>query len=176
MAHNLPAFAIWITGLPGSGKSTLARALKAQLEERGIDAVVLESDSLRAVADQTRYDEQGRDSFYRLMTYIGTILVEHGVPVIFDATANRRCYRDRARQQIPRFLEVLVDTPLQACMERDPKGIYRKAREGNATSVPGLQDAYEPPQAPDVVVHGDIEAPTDSALRLIRTLVEKGFA
>jgi hypothetical protein len=70
-------------------------------------------------------------------------LVEHGVPVIFDATANRRSYRER-------FLEVYVDCPLEVCIARDPKGIYRNARQGAAGNVPGLQTAYEPPEDPDV--------------------------
>lgn len=170
------AFAVWITGLPASGKSTLARSLKEQLLERGVDAAVLESDALRlVVADHPRYDEQDRDAFYRLMAYIGELLVEHGVPVIFDATANLRVYRDRARQRIPRFLEVYVECPLETCMARDPKGIYRQAREGAAATVPGVQAAYEPPEAPDVVVHCERESTRDAAQRVIAKLAEKEY-
>lgn len=133
------AFAIWVTGLPASGKSTLVAALKTQLADRGIDAAVLESDVLRAILTvKPHYDEQEREAFYRQMVYIGTLLAQHGVPVIFDATANRRAYRDQARSQIPRFLEVYVNSPLEICIARDPKGIYRKAREDEAGSVPGL--------------------------------------
>jgi len=173
---NSAAFAVWITGLPASGKSTLARALKAQLAERGVNAAVLESDALRRViSDQPRYDSQQRDAFYRLLAYIGALLTEHGVPVIFDATANRREYRDRTRQQIPRFLEVYVECPLETCMERDPKGVYRQAREGAAANVPGLQAAYEPPQAPEVVVAGDTESPGAAAGRVIAKLIEKAY-
>jgi len=171
-----PAFAVWITGLPASGKSTLARALKAQLAARGVNAAVLESDALRLVMfDQPRYGPQERDAFYRLLCYLGALLTEHGVPVIFDATANRREYRDRARRQIPRFLEVYVDCPLETCMARDPKGIYRQAREGAAANVPGLQAAYEPPEAPDVLVHGDTESPDSAAARVIAKLIEKAY-
>jgi adenylylsulfate kinase len=167
---------VWITGLPASGKSTLARALKAQLAELGVNAAVLESDALRRVMfDEPRYGPQERDAFYRLLAHIGALLTEHGVPVIFDATANRREYRDRARQQIPRFLEICVECPLETCMSRDPKGIYRQAREGAAANVPGLQAAYEPPEAPDVLVHGDTESPDDAAARTIATLAEKGY-
>jgi adenylylsulfate kinase len=169
------AFAVWITGLPASGKSTLARALKAELAARGAVVAVLESDALRQVAtDHPQYGDQERDAFYRLMAYIGALLTEHGVHVIFDATANLRRYRDRARQQIPRFLEVYVECPLEICIARDPKGIYRQAREGAATSVPGLQAAYEPPQAPEVVVR-EHETPQAAAERLIAQLVQKGY-
>jgi len=169
------AFAIWITGLPASGKSTLARALKAELGARGVEVAVLESDALRkVVSDHPQYGEEERDGFYRLMAYIGALLVAHGVPVVFDATANLRWYRDRARQQIPRFLEVYVECSLETCIARDPKGIYRQAREGAATSVPGVQAAYEPPQAPEVVVR-EHETCSAAAERVVAQLVQKGY-
>ena len=170
------AFAIWVTGLPASGKSTLVAALNAQLSARGVDATVLESDAMRRVlTPQPLYDEEEREAFYRQMVYLGTLLVQHRVPVIFDATANRRRYRDRARNQIPRFLEVYVDCPLETCVARDPKGIYRQGREGVAQTVPGLQAIYEPPERPDVTVRGDGESPEDAARRVIAKLLEKQY-
>ncbi|HUA20222.1 MAG TPA: adenylyl-sulfate kinase [Bryobacteraceae bacterium] len=173
MEHK-EAFAVWITGLPASGKSTVAAALKAQLAARGVDAAALESDQLRTIFTvHPRYDEEERDQFYAQMAWIGELLVRHGVPVIFDATANRRVYRDRVRQKIARFVEVFVDVPLETCVARDPKGIYRSARAGGSATVPGLQAAYEPPEAPEVVVHG--EAPEVSAQLIIAKLAEKGY-
>jgi adenylylsulfate kinase len=170
------AFAVWVTGLPASGKSTLVAALKTQLTDRGIDAAVLESDVLRRILTvQPHYDDQEREAFYRQMVYIGTLLVQHGVPVIFDATANRRAYREQARSQIPRFLEVYVNCPLEICIARDPKGIYRKAREGDAESVPGLQSNYEPPENPDLVVDGSRELAETAARRVVLKLAEKGY-
>ena len=74
------------------------------------------------------------------MVYIGTLLIEHGVPVLFDATANLRIYRARARKQIPQFLEIYVECPLATCMDRDPKGIYRAGARGRriqSTRTPG---------------------------------------
>ena len=99
----------------------------------------------KVFAGDRPYDAEGREAFYRQMAFVGSLLVEHGVPVVFDATANRRAYRDRARREIGRFIEVYVDVPLETCMARDPKGIYRSAATGKATNVPGLQDPYEPP-------------------------------
>src|SRR5271165_3445990 len=94
------AFAVWVTGLPASGKSTIVASLKEQLAARGVDVEVLESDVLRsALASaphlnlEPQYDEAGRESFYRWMVWMGGLLIDHGVPVIFDATANRRAYR-----------------------------------------------------------------------------------
>jgi adenylylsulfate kinase len=170
------AFAVWITGLPASGKSTVVASVIAHLAVRGIDVAVLESDALRKIfTPHPRYDEEERDAFYRQMVYVGVVLTQHGVPVIFDATANRRLYRDRARQQIPKFLEVYVDCPLATCIARDPKGIYREAREGTASAVPGLQAPYESPQEPELVVHGDREAPEAAGRRVVARLVEMKY-
>ena len=177
MKSKLPgAFAIWVTGLPASGKSSLVRALTAQLADYGIDVAVLESDVLRQIfTPHPRYDEDERQLFYRQMVFVGTLLTQHGVPVIFDATANRRQFRDEARRNIPRFLEVFVDCPVETCIARDPKGIYRKAREGEAGNVPGVQSTYEPPENPEIVIHGDRETPQEGALRVIEMLTEIGF-
>lgn len=169
------AFAVWITGLPASGKSTIAAKLIAQLNARGVDVALVESDELRKIfTPHPRYDPEERDLFYRQMVYVGVLLTQHGVPVVFDATANRRLYRDWARQQISKFVEVYVECPLATCMARDPKGIYRRAREGEAETVPGLQITYEAPDKPEVVLHGSRDAPEESARRVITKLAELG--
>ena len=172
--NNESAFAVWITGLPASGKSTLTAEVEKQLHALGIKVAVLESDALRrAFSSRTSYDEEDREYFYGSLAFIGRVLTEHGIVVIFDATANRRIYRDRARQQIERFIEVFVDSPLEKCVERDPKGIYRSAREGRASHVPGIQDPYEPPLSPELVVRGDRDDPVDAARRVLGVLADK---
>jgi adenylylsulfate kinase len=171
------AFAIWVTGLPASGKSTLVAALKSELEALGHHAAVLESDVLREIlTPKPRYDDEEREIFYRQMARLGVLLTRQGMPVIFDATANRRSYRDQARRQIPRFLEVYIDTPLEVCAQRDPKGIYRAGREGSADAVPGLQAAYEVPEHPEVLVHGGEEISAAAARRIIAKLTQLGYA
>jgi adenylylsulfate kinase len=141
------------------------------LDEQGIDVAVLESDVLRKVfSENPRYGESDRDAFYRQMIWIGVLLTRHGVPVIFDATANRRIWREEARKQIPNFVEVFVDVPLETCIERDPKGIYRSAAAGQAGDVPGMQAAYEPPESPELVIDGIREAPLEAARRIIALL------
>jgi adenylylsulfate kinase len=171
-----PAFAVWITGMPASGKSTLAGALAGELARRGIDVAVLSSDDLRRVfTPRPRYDEEERDVFYGALVHVGRLLASHGIPVIIDATANRRIYRERARRLFPLFLEVYVECPLEICMRRDPKGVYRRAREGTAVSVPGVQAPYEPPLHPEVTVRGDAEDPAEAARRIAAVLEERGF-
>ena len=168
-------FAVWITGLPASGKSAVAAALAAELRIRGLDVEVLESDALRKIfTPRPRYNDAEREVFYGQVAYLGALLVRHGIVVIFDATANRRAYRDWARQQIPRFLEAYVDTPLEVCMRRDPKGIYRDADKQQGSLVPGLQAAYEPPLQPGIVIHGDQEAPEQGARRIVTELIASG--
>ncbi len=176
MTVRAEGFAVWITGLPASGKSTLAAALGRALDALGVNAAVLESDALRKVfTPNPRYDDAERDAFYAALAHVGQILVRHGVPVIFDATGNRRAFRDRARNAIPKFLEVYVACPLAVCVSRDPKGIYRRGSRGEAGSVPGLQVAYEPPLHPDVEVRGDGEPPEEAARRVVAALVARGY-
>jgi adenylylsulfate kinase len=175
-SDRAPAFAVWLTGLPASGKSTVARALAAELAGIGIRATVLESDAVRReITPNANYGEAERDAFYATLAYLARMLVLHGVPVIVDATANRRSYRDRARTGIPRFLEVHVRCPLPVCQARDPKGIYRRGADGTAQNVPGVSAPYEPPFTPEVVVDGERDDPADAARRIVSTLAKKGF-
>lgn len=165
-------FAIWITGLPSSGKSTITKELVRILHSHGIAPVVLESDSLRKVlTPEPTFTQNERDRFYEQMVLIGEIISQCGVPVIFDATANLRAYRDKARAGIQKFVEVYIDTPLDECKKRDPKGIYAKAAAGEASSVPGLQTAYEPPINPELKLDGR-NNPTQNASQIVNKLKE----
>ncbi|MEM2882643.1 MAG: adenylyl-sulfate kinase, partial [Candidatus Bathyarchaeia archaeon] len=119
------------------------------------------------------YSQGERDLFYGIMAYIGRLLTDNGVNVIFDATANKRAYRDRARREIGRFMEVYVKCPLRVCMERDAKGIYRMGVEGSASNVPGLQADYEEPIEPDVVVESDKMDPGACAGAILEAMIAK---
>jgi len=170
-------FAAWITGPPASGKSTLARAIRRECAERGVDVAILESDELRKVLTPSpRFDDAERDAFYAAMLYIGRLLQRHGVPVLFDATARRRRYRDEARRGLPAFSEIFVDCPLELREARDPKGLYRRAREGTVTSLPGFGAEYEAPLRPEFVVRGDLERPEDAARRIVPALLGESRA
>lgn len=170
-----PGFAVWLTGLSGSGKSAIAKALLGQLHERGVDAAVLESDVLRTqLTPFPRYDEAERDLFYATLAKLAQSLAEQGVPVVIDATANLRRYRDAARGHIPRFVEIFVDTPLAVCEARDPKGLYRAARAGGTATLPGLQALYEAPRHPELVVSGESE-PQKAATAILELLRRRGW-
>ena len=165
------SFAVWLTGLPASGKSTLARELLGRLRARGVDAALLESDVMRTqLTPFPRYDEAERDLFYAALAALGAFLVRAGRPVIFDATANRRRYRDAARASVGRFCEVHVDTPLAACRARDPKRLYLAG--GN---LPGVNAPYEAPRAPELVVEGERGKPAEAAARIVAHLEARGW-
>jgi adenylylsulfate kinase len=168
------AFAVWLTGLPASGKSAIARALLAGLQARGAAPAVLESDVMRTqLTPRARYDDAERDLFYEVLADLGMLLVEREVPVIFDATANRRAYRDRARARIARFAEVFVDCPPEICRARDPKGLYRRAARGGASALPGAQAVYEAPEHPELVVRSETETPQQAASRILALLEQR---
>ena len=136
------------------------------LHERGVEVSVLESDVMRTqLTPFPRYDDADRDFFYATLGEVGILLVEKQRAVIFDATANLRVYRDAARKRIARFAEVFVDTPLELCAARDPKGLYRKAK-----TLPGVQAPYEPPLAPELIVRGAQGTPADAAREIVEML------
>ena len=160
------SFAVWLTGHSGSGKSAIARELLRLLHQRGVEVSVLESDVMRTqLTPFARYDEQDRDFFYGFLGKIGVSLVEEGKAVIVDATANRRAYRDAARKRIARFAEVYVDTPLEVCVARDPKGLYRQ----------GMKIPYEAPLAPELTLHGDHGTPAHNAATVIALIEGRGW-
>lgn len=170
------AFAVWLTGLPASGKSAIAAELKALLAEAGLAVEVLESDAVRLVLTPApTYKSEERELFYRALAFCGSRLAAHGVPVIFDATANLRAYRNLARTLIPHFMEVAVVCPLDVCRQRDHKGIYRAGAEGRSATVPGLQESYEPPQYAELELDTTRLKPEESAARLMDALRLRGF-
>ena len=149
------SWAVWITGPPGSGKSVLARAAAAVLDADSGQPVVLELDEIRKVLTPSpTYSDLERDVVYRALAYMAAQLTEVGRPVIIDATAHRRAWRDLARRSIAHFAEVQLVCPLEVCRDREarregghaPHGIYARAGHPSAR-VPGVDVPYE--AAPD---------------------------
>lgn len=139
----------WFTGLPSSGKSTLAAEVAGELRLRGVDAVVLDSDELRAaMVPPLGYDDASRDGLYATLANLAAVIARQGHVVLVPATAHRRAYREAARALAPLYLEVFVDTPLEECARRDTKGLYA----AGTAQAPGVGVAYEPPVSPDVRV------------------------
>lgn len=174
--HTPPGFTIWLTGLPSSGKTTVAHALSDLLAERDISIQLLDSDELRTrLTPNPTYFPEERDWFYEMITFLAELLTVNGVNCLIAATASRRAYREAARKRIHRFAEVYVDCPLDACRGRDAKGLWKRAQQGEITSLPGMNAPYEPPQAPDVRVDTERLSAKAAAQRILAHLDSKGF-
>lgn len=171
------AFAVWLTGIPSSGKTTIARGLKKRLVDMGYSVEILESDELRRLlTPKPSYTEDERDFFYRAMAVIGKYLVDRGIVVIFDATAHKRLYREYARNIIENFIEVYLKCPLDVCIHRDVKGLYRKALDGEITALPGLQVPYEEPLNPDIEVDTNMSSIEESVEKILGVIKDSFVA
>jgi adenylylsulfate kinase len=168
------SWAIWVTGRPGSGKSTLARAAAARLAEHDEPVVVLELDQVRRVLTPTpSYSDAEREIVYRALVFMAGALTEAGVPVLIDATAHRRAWREMARASIPRFAEVQIDCPLDVAQARErtrtvghaPPAIYAGAGHPGAT-VPGVNVPYERAESPELVVDTSVDGTAAAAERV----------
>jgi adenylylsulfate kinase len=169
----LSAAIVWFTGLPSSGKSTLARRVQSRLAAAGCRPVLLDGDELREVLGARAYDAEDRDQFYRSLAALAALVARQGIVVLVAATAPKREHRERARGALVdagAFVEVWVKTPLSVCEARDPKGLYARARRGEANELPGVGVAYEPPAAPEVVADGGHD---DVAVLAIQRLLDR---
>jgi len=172
--------------LPGCGKSTVALALSRKLEQKGVKAHILSSDALRKVmTPRPTYSTEERDNVYATLVFIAKLLTENGVNTIIDATGNLRRYRENARRQISRFIEVYVKCPLKICIQREtkrgktfhaPKKIYERAIKGETSTVPGIGAPYEEPLNPEVTVDSVRETPEECAEKIIQKIMEMFYA
>jgi adenylylsulfate kinase len=168
----------WLTGLPGSGKSSVAREAAARLKASGLRVRVLELDEIRRVVTPSpRYTSEEREVVYRALAYMALLLYEEGVRVIIDATGHRRRFRDVARAMIPDFAEIHLRASLARCRERTrdrrgsfaPQDVYGQAgREGS--TVPGVDEMYEPPLHPELVLDTEQLTVAEAVERLVRFL------
>jgi adenylylsulfate kinase len=162
---------IWLTGAPASGKTTLARALQRLLHAQGISSAVLDSDALRLVlTPHPTYSGAERDWFYAQLVEIAAWLTRAGENVIIAATGHRRRYRDAARARLRPFAEVWLRCPADICHSRDPKHLYAAVAAGVISGLPGVDIAYEPPSAPEVVVDTDERTPEEAAALVVAQL------
>jgi adenylylsulfate kinase len=146
---------VWITGLPSAGKSTLARRVKSRLDAARRAAAVLDGDDVRdALRPAPGFDPDARAAFYATLARLAALLARQGLVAIVAATSHRRAFREEARAMAPRFVEVFVDVPADACAARDPKGLWARARAGGAPELPGAGPGYERPERPEVVALG----------------------
>lgn len=171
-------FAIWMTGLPGAGKSTLSQLVRARLEaDYGRRVEILDGDEVRKGLSRdlgmTRAD---REEHARRVSYVAKLLARNRVIPIVALISPYETSRVNAREVIgaDRFVEVFVKAPLELCKKRDPKGLYAKALRGEIKDMTGIQDPYEEPPTPDLIVDTSGSEPQESAMELVDGLRRLG--
>ncbi|MFH1758978.1 MAG: adenylyl-sulfate kinase [Patescibacteria group bacterium] len=167
---------LWFTGLSGSGKTTIAEKLVEQLQQKNTPLVWLDGDILRKLSKEfglkdVGFSKEGRNQHVIRVGMITRLLSDQGIVTITTLISPYRKIRDGIRRRIGReFIEVFVNTPLEVCESRDPKGLYKKARAGEIKQFTGIDDPYEPPEKPEIVLCTDQLSIDDCVNKIIEFL------
>ena len=167
----------WLTGLPGSGKTTIASLAASELRGLGYRVEVLDGDWVRrTINPDAGYTREERRRHLLRVAWIARLLARNGVIVLCSFVSPYRSVRAEVRKIVEEeapFLEVYVKCPLEECIRRDPKGLYKRALRGEIEHFTGVSDPYEPPEEPDLVLDTTREEPRESAGRLVRLILER---
>jgi len=167
---------LWFTGLPCSGKSAIADIVAEKLKAQGLRAERLDGDVVRQ--DLTRdlgFSKADRDENIRRVTFVAKLLARNGVAVLVSFISPYREMRDRARQQISSFVEIYVKCPMEVCAKRDVKGMYQKAMRGEIKEFTGVNDPYEEPLRPELILETDKETLDQSVEKAMAKIKELGY-
>ncbi len=169
---------IWFTGLSGAGKSTTAEILTQLLLEHGRQVTVLDGDVVRThLSKGLGFSKEDRDINIRRIGFVAAEIVRHGGTVVCAAVSPYRATRNDVRNMVGKdhFVEVFVDTPLAVCEQRDYKGMYAKARRGEIKGFTGIDDPYEPPENPEIVLDTVRHTPEENAHIILNYLIDQGL-
>ncbi len=174
MTHK--GFTIWFTGLSGAGKSTLSEGIEERLKARGRNVEILDGDIVRThLSKGLGFSREDRDTNIKRIAFVCGLLTRNGVICISAAIAPYREARAWARQEIGNFVEVYVKCPIEVCRQRDVKGLYKLVDEGKLTGFTGVDDPYEEPEHPELVVETHKETIEESIGRIFAKLEELGY-
>jgi sulfate adenylyltransferase len=169
---------LWFTGLSGSGKSTTAEIVTHLLQEHGRQVSVLDGDVVRThLSKGLGFSKEDRDTNIRRIGFVASEIVRHGGTVVCAAVSPYRATRNDVRNMVgfEHFVEIFVDTPLEVCELRDSKGLYAKARRGEIKGFTGIDDPYESPQNPEIVLDTVHFSAEENARSIVRFLIDRGF-
>jgi len=167
---------VWFTGLSGAGKSTIASALAPELVAAGKRVEVLDGDIVRAhLSKGLGFSREDRDTNVARIAFVAHLLARNGVTVLVAAVSPYRKAREAARETIGDFVEVHVAPPLEECVARDTKGLYKKALAGEIQQFTGVSDPYEPPEAPELTIDTSSVDIATGVARVKARLVELGY-
>jgi len=176
MGRNERGFTIWFTGLPCSGKSTIADTVAEELRKGMPNVERLDADIIRKhLWRELGYSKEDRDENIRRATYLAQLLTKNGVAVVTSFISPYLELREYARQEIGDFVEVYVKCPVEVCMQRDTRGMYKKALAGDIQNFTGVSDPYEEPLHPEVLIESDKEPLAQSVGRVMAKLKEFGY-
>jgi adenylyl-sulfate kinase len=169
-------FTVWFTGLSGSGKSTIAEMLFHEFKARGINTEILDGDEVRKnLSKGLGFSKEDRDTNIMRIGFVANLLTRNGVATICCPISPYKETRDACRAEIGEFVEIYVHATLAELAEnRDPKGLYKKAIAGEITGFTGVDDPYEVPENPELVLDTMVESPEDSLRNVLRKLKELG--
>jgi len=169
-------FTIWFTGLSGAGKSTLSVMIQERLGECGRKVEILDGDIVRThLSKGLSFSKEDRDINIKRIAFVCSLLTRNGVAAISAAIAPYREARFWARNEIGNFVEVYVKCPIEVCRDRDVKGLYKLADEGKLKGFTGVDDPYEEPETPELIIETDKETPEQSVQRILIKLEELGY-
>jgi adenylyl-sulfate kinase len=172
----MKGFTLWFTGLPCSGKSTLAKKVEEILLERGVKVELLDGDEVRTnLSKGLGFSKEDRDTNIKRIGYVCKLLSRNGVAAIAAAISPYKAVRDEVRNSIDNFVEVYVKAPVDVLKERDVKGMYKKALAGEIKNFTGVDDPYEEPDNPEILIESDKESVEESTSKIIRTLELMGL-
>lgn len=169
-------FTLWFTGLSGAGKTTLAQALEPVLRERGLKVERLDGDIVRqSLTKDLGFSKEDRDLNIDRVTFVAKLLTRNGVAVLCSFISPYRARRQKSREEIGEFVECFVDCPLEVLIERDVKGLYKKALAGEIENFTGISDPYEPPERPEIIVNSATQTVQESLEVILSRLEELGY-
>ena len=174
---NENGFCLWFTGLSGAGKTTISTRIEDELRSRRKRLEILDGDVVREnLSKGLGFSKEDRDTNIRRIAFVADLLSRNGVPVITAAISPYKEIRDEAREMMgERFIEVYIEASVDACAERDVKGLYAKAFSGEIKEFTGVSDPYEAPENPEIVCHTEEETVEESAQKLLDYLEERGL-
>ncbi|MEH2351126.1 MAG: adenylyl-sulfate kinase [Nostoc sp.] len=167
---------IWLTGLSGAGKTTICQFLEAELRSQGYKIEVLDGDVVRQnLSKGLTFSKEDRDENIRRIGFVANLLTRNNVIVLVSVISPYRAVREEVKKQIGDFIEVYVNAPLEVCEQRDVKGLYKKARDGEIKNFTGIDDLYEVPLKPDVECKTNEETIAQSTNKVLTKLEELGY-
>jgi adenylylsulfate kinase len=176
MSNEHNGFVLWFTGLSGSGKSELATRVATKLKEMNRKVEILDGDVVRqSLTKDLGFTEADRKTNLERVTFVAKLLSRNDIATLVSFISPYIASREAARKKTTNFIEVFVKCPVEVCIERDVKGLYKKAINGEIENFTGISHPYEDPLNPEIIVETDKETPEESVLKIIDFLINNGF-